>query len=627
MNNYELYINKQPLDLETKFTFGLIYQSPVFTDIAKIAGNRTTTIKIPKTTGNLRTIENCQMPDNISEFPYKKQDAVELRKNGIPLIQNGTMILLSINDYIELAIIWGNKTNISTLQETKLRELPGKDYVHWSAASVITNLNKGNGFANSNFGQENNIRYKHPFISLNWIMDRILQKTGLEFSYPENIQSEKEKIYIPLIEKNINEETFYDTESGFGFTLEQYIFSEFTLEINLKPPYLGAVRNETEIYKINSNSITIKQDCDIRIKGDINFLFLLNNTNPAYVYFNINVNNENIIRLETENKNSSAFFSLEKEDISISVKEGDTINFALRITGVWPGVLKIFIGALEIHPESKTVLFGARYPIAPNLPDITCLDFVKTFMLLFGLFAYYDKDSTNKIRFFSVDEIYSRKSIAKDWTNKLVTGNRVENITFTFQDYAQKNHIRYLKDETVGTNANGYIEVDNQTLEKEKDIAELKFATSDEDRNKFIYIPLYTKKEKGEGEEVKVEIEYQKTTNRIALMDFGASGSTARFPSKMYFGKYGDHYGNNTNSPGLPPIIEIVPGRITGYYKKYQEILLRPKVIEATFLLNEPDLYNIDMLTPVYLEQTGQYYAIIDINVNEKGAKCKLLQM
>jgi hypothetical protein len=343
--------------------------------------------------------------------------------------------------------------------------------------------------------------------------------------------------------------------------------------------------------------------------------------------FGINVNSETIVKSEVNTTRDGdyywASFSFTEEYALISVKKDDTVNFVLRAgtNALFQVTIELFSGSLAIYPESKTVLFSTLYPIIPNLPDITCLDFVKTFMLLFGLFAYYDKDSANNIRFFSVDEIYNRKPDAKDWTNKLITGNRIENITFTFQDYAQTNHIRYLKDETVKVNADGYIEVNNQTLEKEKDIAELKFAASDEDRNRFIYIPLYTKKEEEKEEEETemrggvtivriVEIEYKKTTNRIALMDFGSSGSTARFPAEMYFGKDGDAY-----------------GRINKYYKKYQEILLRPKVIEATFLLNEPDLYNIDLLTPVYLEQTGQYYAIIDINVNEKGAKCKLLQM
>jgi hypothetical protein len=226
-------------------------------------------------------------------------------------------------------------------------------------------------------------------------------------------------------------------------------------------------------------------------------------------------------------------------------------------------------------------------------------------MLLFGLFACYDPKSSNTIKFFSVDEIYRRNPDAKDWTDKLTTGNQIESITFTFQDYAQKNHIRYLKDETVTVNAGGAIEINNTTLEKEKDLAELKFAASDE-KNGFIYIPLYTRNEKG-------EIEYKKTTSRIALMNFSNASSIARFPLSFY--------------PAGMAFDGINYGRIRKYYQKYREIIAQPKVIEATFLLNEPDLYGLDLLTPVYLEQTGKYYAIIDMNASEKGAKCKLLQM
>jgi hypothetical protein len=108
-------------------------------------------------------------------------------------------------------------------------------------------------------------------------------------------------------------------------------------------------------------------------------------------------------------------------------------------------------------------------------------------MFLFGLFAYYDTVGANSaIRFFSVDEIYNRIPNAKDWTQKLAAGNQIDNITFSFQDYAQKNYIRYLKDETVTTNADGSIDVNNNTLEKEKNIAELKFAPAMKVSLKFV---------------------------------------------------------------------------------------------------------------------------------------------
>jgi hypothetical protein len=132
-------------------------------------------------------------------------------------------------------------------------------------------------------------------------------------------------------------------------------------------------------------------------------------------------------------------------------------------------------------------------------------------------------------------------------------------------------------------------------------LAELKFAASNE-RGGIIYIPVYVEKRDEKG--VFVGLEYKKISNRIAWLSIFNFGSDAKFSEEMYFN-----------------------GRIAKYYQKYQEIIRQPKVIEATFLLDELDLHNIDLLIPVYLEQTGQYYAIIDINVSDKSAKCKLLQM
>jgi hypothetical protein len=612
MNSYELYINKQLIDLETKFTFGLIYQSPVFTDISKIAGNRTTTVKIPKTANNLRVIENCQMPDNTTSFPYEKR-SVELWKNGIPLIQNGTMILLSINDYIELSVIWGSGADAAILQNTKLRELDGTDYVQWydGPGNRITGSNKDYGFARAFFGITSTlnspfIRYIHPFVSLDWILGRIALKTMKTLLYPPGIAPERAKIYIPLTDKNADENTFADCDAKFSFAESQEVTIDKVLDMIEDEEY-GI--NRAEIYIIGKNFIEIRKDCRIYITGSCSFTM---DTVTRDFALKITVNDNDEIEFNVSSPGgvgNKVSFDLTEENTSISVKSGDTVKFKFHSNE--PAALDIKCdGVLYIHPEpeSKTTFYGAHFPVIPNLPDITCLDFIKTFMLLFGLFAGYDTEGNgDAIRFFSVDEIYDRKPDAKDWTDKLVTGSRIENITFTFQDYAQANRIRYLEDETVKVNADGYIEVSNQTLEREKDIAELKFAASDEIKNPstdlhedIISIPLYL----AVGE---VEAEYQKLSLRMALMEFGEEDSIARFPEEMYFGG--------------------ASGRIATYYKKYREILLRPKVIEATFLLNETDLYNIDLLTPVYLEQTGQYYAIIDINASEKGAKCKLLQM
>lgn len=49
--------------------------------------------------------------------------------------------------------------------------------------------------------------------------------------------------------------------------------------------------------------------------------------------------------------------------------------------------------------------FPTRFPVAPNLPDISQGDFILALMSMNGLFAYADKDSPNTIKLISIDDI------------------------------------------------------------------------------------------------------------------------------------------------------------------------------------------------------------------------------
>ena len=64
------------------------------------------------------------------------------------------------------------------------------------------------------------------------------------------------------------------------------------------------------------------------------------------------------------------------------------------------------------------------------------------------------------------------------------------------------------------------------------------------------------------------------------------------------------------------------------YYSAYQQIILHPKVIEITVYLSDLEIYQLDLMTPVYLEQTGNHYIILELQVNANNtAKAKLIQM
>jgi len=242
---------------------------------------------------------------------------------------------------------------------------------------------------------------------------------------------------------------------------------------------------------------------------------------------------------------------------------------------------------------------------------------LKTIMAMFGLFgSYTDKDN---IRLYSIDEIYEQKPQAKDWTNRVITGSKIDSISFSLENFAQKNWLRYLKDETVITYADHFLEVDNDTIDSEKDLYEMKFAASDDSfiglirDNPIAYFPMYTVEgfdnagyplEDNNGYPI---LNYEKISNRICKIENyeQVNEPLATFPTELQFNEL-----------------------IGSFYSYYQKIVLRPKVVEASLKLTDLDIHTIDLMTPIYLEQTGNYYIIIDLQINGNNiAKAKLLQM
>ena len=104
-----------------------------------------------------------------------------------------------------------------------------------------------------------------------------------------------------------------------------------------------------------------------------------------------------------------------------------------------------------------------------------------------------------------------------------------------------------------------------------------------------------------------LKIDYNSVKPRICTIEFKEDTNTpcAYFLSELFFNEL-----------------------ISQYYSKYQKIVLHPKIIQCQFLLTDIDIYTLDVMNPVYLEQTGNYYIIQELTVNKNNvAKAKLIQM
>jgi len=614
MKNYEIYIDGKQVEIDDKFDFSLLFKSSVFTELTSVQSNRTTTIKLPKTIENLKAIEFSNLPENDTVFPYRTK-AVEVYKNGMPIIQNGKGYVLTISDSIEFCIIWGVDVDIKQLQNLKLRSLQGDESIEFDdRKNFIFRPDYRYGFALSqwmklddDFSSITRRLNTHPFVSLKWIIEKIIEKSEINIVIPDNIQEPFNQLCIPLLDINIGNKGFINVAT-FNF------YSNFRLLlINIIPGYTS----------ISNNGINILSDCKIAFDGIMSYIHEFSQYR-CYTVFSIFVNNTlSYVKTFTFEPNESGII-LNQNDTVMDCKKDDVITFTLSVTYTVssphggqisrPQTNPIFVsgtGAILVKVNPQTAIdFGSDYPIIPNLPDISAYELLNTMKAMFGLFGNYTKDG---ITLFSIDDFYTNKSKAPNWTGKVITGKSIDTLSFSVGDFAQKNWLKYAEDETVNTNADAYLKSDNDHLDSEKDIYQMKFASTDNTdiqiinqsgitfQGKVAYFPFYT------YDLVNEKLNTNKLSNRIVAIidDENEIEPYAIFSQDLFF--------------------EFI---IQNFYSSYQQIIYHPKLIEVQFLLTDLDIFQLDMMIPVYLEQTGNYYIIQELTVSTNNiAKAKLIQM
>lgn len=210
-----------------------------------------------------------------------------------------------------------------------------------------------------------------------------------------------------------------------------------------------------------------------------------------------------------------------------------------------------------------------------------------------GLFAL--PDGENGIKFIPFDNLSANKSKAVDWTNRVIMAyNSVtpRNLQYTLDNIAQNNWFRYKEDDNVMGNYDGNIQVDDATIEYERDAITLPFSACST-KGGVAYIPLYSHNEEG-------ELEYNKTNPRILLLD---------------------------GTKGIFKGLEWTT-LIANNYQTYKGLINNAKVVTEYIRLNSIELRDLEMDIPVYLAQYGCYLAIIEITTKENNiCECKLLKL
>lgn len=587
----ELYIKGESVDLgDSEIT--LNFKSNLLGDISKITASNSYTITLPRTNKNIRLLD---FPDVAGHESYMMRDYfnAEYYRNGVKLFDAKAVLISCSEDGFDVALTWGMSEKFiqlmnddKSIQEFADMALPWNSSTTYDNGLVDGQLSHGYIRHNAGIDVDSNRDkiFIHPSVNCMRLLEEIASYYSLTMdwgSYKQYI----ELLYLPLISQKANPKYNY-------FQAEFIKINDFGLEMSLNSTLSGiSIVASNSYIKIDD----LSTDWDLLVNIFTNAPS--NTSNVVLVRFNGDGGNFYNLYLNSDSSGTCSYKG--KIPGNINNYSYVTINFIIQngytIIEGNGGIVKLS----SINYDNKQLSYGGVYPIGSNLPDISVVDFIKQICWLFGLFAI---KSDTGVSFISVNKIIDNRDKAVDWSKKLVpTGWTAKETSYTFGDFAQKNYFRYEENENAKS-ADGYMVVQNKTLDHEKDLVKLPY-TAGGDNGDMRAVPYFKWSDDG------TIVELEDCGDRIMqlVISFDSQGKE---DARLDFSDL--KFQNRVSRFGL---------------SSYQDLIKSPFVIKDTFRLTEIDLKNIDYTIPVYIERYAAFFAIISIKSQGDYSECELLKL
>jgi hypothetical protein len=591
----EIYIDGTLMDLDAgKTNVQLIYQSPVLTDFQSVVSNRTTNVALPLTPNNLRAIGYVGTQAD-SDFPYKKHTVI-YKRDGIQML-TGIATLLSIKaSSISFCFTWGNVKAMEALFNTSLRSLTALGRTKYPATDsdhAITLIDYGSN-------------RKGVGVKVYDILDAIQDQcevTGL-MNLCKPHASGGQRYWLALTTRNGDTITRRYQGTYYGnFGAYNYGGADWYGWTGLKnanggsdPHGLLNSMGVIDVSQVNLLSINLKGTFRMtkRVSTDMGHnmdLYGLKESGWTYI--------RNICAGSIVSQSGSDYTYEYSPNITATIDVSDYSSLVIMLhhdslggTGFDATISNQSMTNkyLVAEPTSdEECLYDATsdnvYPIWLNLPDISCGQFIKNLLWLRGEFAY--SQNGRDFQIISFNQLQANKAQALDWTEKMTTRQPQERQT-KLENTARKNYFRYAEaDYYDNTRYQGVLYTQDETIEEEREYCKSDFAVCPNNK-----IPVWSLNDDGE-------------------MDFVGDNIP---PSLIYaytwlgFITYrGWHTELNWNK------------RLSDWYDQYANIIRKPVVLKAEFVLTTYDLFSLDMTIPVYLKQTGHYYLIRKLTTKSGG--------
>lgn len=615
----ELRIQGQAVDVAPDTKITLNFNSNIFGDISKITPSNSLTISLPKTPKNAKVFGAPSVVGGSSIAPYRRWNA-ELYVNGVAMVDTAYAVLLSVGDSYEIALYWGVVTALSTLKDNgktladinQVLEIKygGENWWNtWEGAygktedgAISRNLINAVYEAGIKDLRNNTTARTQvalcPSVKASWLWNNIVADNGLTIEKPSEFTQALSKLALPFgSHKTFGGETFsanyLKSNTRYSKQWEAGVITFHTFDSVPSSVYFEATNAVVPIMvsldKAEFDAGIFRSNAQGKVRFTIRVTGQRDATSFPTLYIEHRRSDNSSIK--SVNVGLSQVFDNELL-LEVEMNEGEYILPYIEwidTTGKNnPDGVRVSSASVKVqaqYAEEEVQVMGGMINTRDNLPDISQLDFVKALCAMYGLWATLVDGVVHLVNF---ADLYTQAPI--DWSHKLVgTGDGdAGKTTYTLADYAKRNILRYKEDDTVKVDASGALVVDNDNLDREKDMLTLPFSASDGN-----VIPHF----KWKDDVTNGEVEEQKIEPRIMVLD--EKISTTGITASLSF-------------DGLK-FSQLIPE----YYAFWQKIMRNPIVIEEKVRLSEIDIKMLDFRKPIYLQKYGAQFAIDKVQWSE----------
>lgn len=643
MTDFQIFIGEDKLDLFPGKNIALTFQIADVTDLATRKLSYTNQYTVPFTPNNDRIYQNARDIRSTTTIPYTTQ-LVKIVQNGTEVCSNGIHVLKKAANGYQLFVLFREAGFFKTIQNRKLWDLTATPFKGpyndpRTYRSTTSGLIYPIAYTNRNAVSTNNTGFvRIPFWYYKDVISQIFTDAG--YSKVGNIFSNTK--YGNMVVNACGSIAGYNTNFAATRSVDVYVATTQVIVIVGGTPVninFTGIRNSgnnplgywdgTSKYLSNDPDIAAGQaifnaNCRLNVTftggGGIDIrvsLFSGSNTIIDIV---------DLLGVDGTPRTASLDYSGNFIGGTLPYQLNGTAN-GLRVQiqriNATTGTINVISGSMQIYPLTNPTSFtNSGAGIAPYayyadlLPDMSQSDFIKDFMVRFGLLA---SEKDNVVTFKSYNEIIATVT-GKDLTNKKV--DDPEDVEFNPLSYAQENLFEYSSADDISdaVDGTGSIDIDNDNIDITKTIYTSPFAktltaTAQTTLGNILCanIPIL---------DPSVSPEYLNAWNaeagpRLLLVRDRYSyepvypvGASAADYKVAYF-----EDGSQTDQMSFQEFID-------DNYSLLEEILQKAKLLNRSYILDESDISTLSFLEPIW--DTDSFFLLNIVGPFQPGKKTKI---